>query len=184
MQVHLRAGPARDYPVVAVLGENFPLDVQGCVADYSWCDVIAGQSRGWVYAGNIRYPYRGNYVPLNSYGEVIGIGVLGFMLGDYWGSYYRDRPWYGDPRWSHRPAPLLRARPRPQIHPMPGAGPGAPWPGRPGPGAQAPGVPHVRPLPGAAQPRPSPPQRQPGQSHGAPHGGTQRREGGGPGHQR
>ena len=39
----------------------------------------------------------------------IGIGIIGFMLYDYWGDQYRDRPWYHDrDRWAHRPHPAPR----------------------------------------------------------------------------
>jgi uncharacterized protein YraI len=113
---NLRAGPAPDYPVVAVLPAGFAVGVQGCLPDYTWCDVIAGQSRGWMWAGNINYYYQNSYVPLLNYGPVIGIGALTFFLGDYWGSHYRDRPFYRDrDRWEHRNfvQPSPRA-PRPQ----------------------------------------------------------------------
>jgi uncharacterized protein YraI len=100
---NLRAGPATDYPVVAVLPPGFALAVQGCLPDYTWCDVIAGQSRGWMAAGNINYYYQNSYVPLSNYGAVLGIGALAFVLNDYWGSHYRDRPFYRDrSRWEGR----------------------------------------------------------------------------------
>ena len=100
---NLRAGPATDYPVVAVLPAGFALAVQGCLPEYTWCDVIAGQSRGWMAAGNINYYYQNSYVPLSSYGAILGIGALGFVLNDYWGSHYRDRPFYRDrSHWEHR----------------------------------------------------------------------------------
>jgi uncharacterized protein YraI len=100
---NLRAGPATDYPVIAVLPAGFALAVQGCLPEYTWCDVIAGQSRGWMSAGNINYYYQNSYVPLNNYGAAIGIGLLGFVLGDYWSDNYRDRPFYRDRRrWEGR----------------------------------------------------------------------------------
>lgn len=100
---NLRAGPATDYPIIAVLPAGFPLSVQGCLPEYTWCDVLAGQSRGWMAAGNINYYYQNSYVPLSEYGPAIGIGALSFFLGDYWGSHYRDRPFYRDrDRWERR----------------------------------------------------------------------------------
>jgi uncharacterized protein YraI len=112
--VNVRAGPGSEYPIVAVLGEGFPLAVQGCTEDYRWCDIVAGPNRGWVYGGNISYAYQNNYVPLINYGSVIGIGVLGFALNDYWGHHYRDRPWYGDRdrnHWRRYEAPRYVAPP-------------------------------------------------------------------------
>ena len=43
--VNLRAGPARDYPVVAVVALGAPLEVLGCLNGYTWCDAIAGPYR-------------------------------------------------------------------------------------------------------------------------------------------
>ncbi|MFC5497367.1 SH3 domain-containing protein [Caenimonas terrae] len=153
--IHLRAGPARDYPVVAIVPAGVELQVQGCLPNYSWCDVLAGPNRGWVYAGNISYPYQGARVPVLTYGAVIGIGVLGFVINDYWHDYYRGRPWYGDrDRWIHRPhlrpAPLPRPFPpphgvRPEHPRLPqpaapiGAHPPLGAPHRPGPPPRAPG---------------------------------------------
>lgn len=93
---NLRAGPATDYPIVAVLPPGFAIGVQGCLSDYTWCDVIAGSSRGWMWAGNISYYYQQRYVPLQEYAPLIGIGALAFILNDYWGDHYRDRPFYRD----------------------------------------------------------------------------------------
>ena len=103
--VNLRAGPARDYPLVARLGPGTPLAVQGCTAGFGWCDVIApADVHGWIYAGNIAYPYQSAEVPILNYGAVIGFPIISFMIGDYWGQYYRNRPWYGhESRWRDRP---------------------------------------------------------------------------------
>jgi uncharacterized protein YraI len=117
--VNLRAGPARDYPIVAIIPSGYQIALQGCLADYTWCDVLAGPSRGWIYAGNINYAYQNTYVPVLNYGPIIGIGVRGFVLDDYWGRHYHDRPWYGErQRWIHRrtvPAPPPRFNP-PERH--------------------------------------------------------------------
>jgi uncharacterized protein YraI len=97
-QVNLRAGPGMEYP--------------GCVADYRWCDVEAGPSRGWVYGGNIVYPYQGSNVPVISYGAMIGIGILAYSVTSYWDQHYIGRPWYPQrQRWIHRPPPPPHARP-------------------------------------------------------------------------
>lgn len=116
--VNLRAGPARDYPLVARLGPGTPLAVQGCTEGFGWCDVIAPSDvRGWIFAGNIAYPYENADVPVLNYGAVIGFPIITFMIGDYWGQYYRNRPWYGnESRWRDRP-PVFR----PRGH-MPGRG--------------------------------------------------------------
>jgi uncharacterized protein YraI len=145
--VHMRAGPRRDYPVVAILPANAQVTVQGCLADYSWCDVIAPAVRGWVWAGNLAYLYQNAPVPLIEYGPRIGIVVVPFLLAAYWDRFYRDRPWYRDrDRWVHAPRPpraVSPARPAPRAAPAPRHAP--PRSAQPAPKPRAPQHPKPRP---------------------------------------
>jgi uncharacterized protein YraI len=167
---HVRAGPAREYPLVLQLPPNVPLQVQGCLSDYSWCDVIApDNNRGWIWGGNLIYPYQNSGVPVLQYGATIGLPIVTFALGSYWGSYYRGRPFYRDqPRWDgwarqHRPSfrppppphrpdfrppggPGVRPGPPPGVRPPPRPGPQRPPEGRPGP-ERPPGGGGMRPGP-------------------------------------
>ncbi len=132
--VNLRAGPARDYPVVAIVPQGTGLEVHGCLSDYAWCDVMAGPYRGWVYAGNIDYAYQGGYVPLLSYGPQLGIAIIGFVLFDYWNRFYVNQPFFRDrAHWEHR-APYVPRRLPQRAPPAPPAGllppPGARPPAR------------------------------------------------------
>jgi len=149
--VNMRAGPARDYPVVAILPSGVAMSVEACLDDYRWCDVVVGPNRGWVYAGNIVYPYQGEYVPLISYGAALGIGVTAFFVGSYWDSYYAGSPWYPQRNyWIARPWPGYRPGGYP---PRPGYRPPGGYPQPPGfrpPGGQPP-PPGSRP-PGAQPP--------------------------------
>jgi uncharacterized protein YraI len=159
--VDLFAGPSDAYPVVTELGPNVPVTVMGCVSDYSWCDVALPGLRGWVYGDYLSYPYQGAYVPLTGYGAVIGLPIVTFSVGAYWGSFYRDRPWYGDrDRWAHEPPPRRGRPPEPQYHggpgrplPPPGGGARPPYNGGPAPGASRP------PEPGRAPGNQAPPER-------------------------
>ncbi len=189
--VHLRAGPGSDYPVVATLAPGLQLLVQGCVPDYVWCDVVVGPNRGWVYAGSINYYYQNSYVPLLSYGAVIGIGVFPFVLHDYWGRYYYNRPWYGDRyRWERGgdhdrgdrgglpgaridpPAPAPWPRQSPPypgyVAPRHGMPPGARAQPQPVPAPAPAQTPWPRPLPSVAPVQPQPPGVQPPRSAGPP----------------
>lgn len=106
---NLRAGPGANYPVVAQLRPGVTVDVQGCTAGYQWCDVLlpGGGLRGWVFARSLSAPYQGQPVPLTNYGATIGIPLITFAIGTYWGAHYRDRPFYREPRyWGGRPPPL------------------------------------------------------------------------------
>jgi uncharacterized protein YraI len=97
------AGPGNDYPIVARLAPGVAVRVQGCLSDYSWCDVTFGGNRGWVYAGELGYAYDNRRVPIVDYGPRIGLPIVTFSLGNYWDHYYRGRPWYRErDHWEHR----------------------------------------------------------------------------------
>ncbi|MGJ3702576.1 SH3 domain-containing protein [Variovorax sp. AFSI2.2] len=197
--VNLRAGPSGDYPLVARLAPGQPLDVIGCTGGYSWCDVVLPDGgRGWVWARSLDYAYQERRVPLATYGAVIGVPIVTFVIGSYWADYYRDRPWYGERRWwggRPPPPPVPGWQPpppvRPAWQPKPWPGPGfkpQPAPGvrpQPGPGYRAPHPgPGYRPPadPGFKPPRPQPAIR-PGPPPGQPqmHQGGGRPDGGGGG---
>ena len=105
--VNLRAGPATNYPVVAVVGSGQNFEVLGCTQGYGWCDVVMPDGlRGWIYSAAIDYAYQQERVPLATYGAAIGIPIVGFAIANYWGNNYRDRSWYDDRRWwGNRPPP-------------------------------------------------------------------------------
>jgi uncharacterized protein YraI len=142
--MNVRAGPDREYPLVAQLGPGAPVDVRGCLSDWSWCDVSFDGNRGWVYAGGLSFVYQGARVPLYSYGPQLGLPIITFSLGTYWNQYYRGRPWYGQrDTWAHRRMPPHMRPPgrpgmapmqRPQERPMPRTHMG----GRPTPHEQPP----------------------------------------------
>lgn len=119
--MNVRAGPDRTYPLVAQVGPGAPLDVHGCLSDWSWCDVSFDDNRGWVYAGSLSFVYQGERVPLYSYGPSLGLPIVTFTLGAYWDDYYRGRPWYAQrSSWAHRRLPPHMGPPgRPHAGPPP-----------------------------------------------------------------
>ena len=142
--VNMLAGPDPQYPLIYTLDAGTPVDVQGCTEGWQWCDVIAGGSRGWVAGPYIEYLYNNLPVFVSDYGARIGIPVVSFAIGAYWGRYYINRPFYRDrTRWYARPIPVRPfPGPRPPIRPWPGQRP------TPGPG--------YRPRPPAGNRPPSP----------------------------
>jgi uncharacterized protein YraI len=138
--VNLRAGPSRDYELVAQAPAGVPVDVYGCVDDWTWCDVSLGDDRGWVYAGNLVYPYQNRRVVILGNGPLFGFPIVTFSVGSYWDNYYRGRPWYSRRSyWAARPAParaivLPGSRPsgvRTQTYRSPGVAPQAARSSRP-----------------------------------------------------
>ena len=112
----LRAGPARDYPTVGRVGSGESLVVHGCLARYAWCDVSASGERGWYPGRRIALERDGRRVVLPSVASAVGLSIVGFALGDYWGAHYRGRSWYEDRRWRRGPRdhrPPYGAGPRP-----------------------------------------------------------------------
>jgi uncharacterized protein YraI len=106
--VNLRAGPSRDYPVVEQLPAGEPVEVNGCLDDWTWCDVSVGNDRGWVTSRNLDSSYQNRRVVIYGNGPMFGFPIVGFSVGNYWDTYYRGRPWYsrrsywvGQPQSSH-----------------------------------------------------------------------------------
>lgn len=153
-ELHLRAGPDMDYPLVAILGPGIQVIVQGCLADYRWCDVSYGPTRGWVHGMGLQVPLHDRWEPLPTAAAVVGVGVLAFVLHDYWRDHYRDRHWYRDrDRW---------VRPPPHPHPPPPR----PWPhGQRPPAYEPPPHRHAVPVP-AHPPGYSPPRLAAPDPHG------------------
>lgn len=151
----LRAGPDRDYPRVARIPPGTPVEVIGCLDDWAWCDIIVGPDRGWVWSGNLVYPYGDHRVRIIEIGPDIGLPIVRFTFGPYWDSYYRTRPWYSRRYyWSRRPArprrPWVRppnARPRPRP-------PAVARPPVPRPPVARPPRPSVRPARPVKPPKP------------------------------
>ncbi len=117
--VNVRAGPDTSYPAVATLGGGAPVQVMGCLDDWSWCDVGFEDNRGWVYAPYLSYVYQGARVPFYTYAPSFGIPIIGFSIGSYWDRYYRGRSWYGrrdywerrEPRHARPSGPPPRSTP-------------------------------------------------------------------------
>ncbi len=183
--VNLRAGPDVGYPLIEPLDAGTPVEIFGCLDGWTWCDVGVSNARGWAAGPTLQVLYDGQPAYLSQYGAAVGLGFVGFEVGDYWGRYYRNRPFYGErdrfrggpgfgggrgPGFGGGPPGGFRGDPgrgepgrgefaRPAGGPGPQRGPGP----APGPGRGAPGPARGGPAPG--HPAPAHPGGRPDDHH-------------------
>jgi len=151
--VNLRAGPDRSFPLVSWLQAGTPVNVVGCLNGWHWCDVAVGFNRGWVYGRFLSIPFGNQPVLIMNSGPRVGVPVITFSVGPYWGAHYRNRSWVNQPPPpGFRPPPPGRPPPpRPPPARPPSAAPPSARPpsgGQPPPGARPPSAQPPAPLPG------------------------------------
>ncbi len=115
--VNHRTGPDTEFPSMGVIPEGTAVDIRGCLRDESWCDVIAGGNRGWVFSEYLALSRRGAYVPVPDIGlSAASIPIVAFAAATYWGQHYRGRPWFKErDRWvAYKPRPRAGWRAPPQ----------------------------------------------------------------------
>jgi uncharacterized protein YraI len=102
--IGLQAGPDTEYPLIEELSAGTTVTVEGCVAGWTWCDVVVSNGdRGWVPGTFLEETYGGQRVVLIDYGPRIGIPVVSFSLGVYWDRHYHSRPFYSQrQQWETR----------------------------------------------------------------------------------
>jgi uncharacterized protein YraI len=53
--LNLRAGPGPAYPVIVTIPTNAIVNIYGCDAALTWCDIDFNGNRGWSYAAYLTY---------------------------------------------------------------------------------------------------------------------------------
>jgi uncharacterized protein YraI len=92
--VHMRAGPGTYFPVIDTVPDGADITINGCLADYDWCDVGWAGERGWISAAYLQFVYDGRPVLLPDYAVAAGFPIVTFSLEPYWRHYYRHRHFY------------------------------------------------------------------------------------------
>lgn len=106
--VNVRSGPDRSLPNVTWLVSGTRVTVVGCVANWSWCDVVSGRDRGWVYSRYLSVPFQGSSRFILNEGPRLGLPVIDFALGAYWDEHYASKRFFPQKakwqtRWDRRP---------------------------------------------------------------------------------
>ncbi len=102
--IHLRAGPGWDFPLIADVRAGTQISVVGCTTGWQWCDVVVFRDRGWMPGNYIQSDYQGQRAPVLTYGARIGLPIVSFEISNYWDTYYRGRPFYRERgRWDRNP---------------------------------------------------------------------------------
>ncbi len=116
--VDVFAGPSSEFPPIAELPPGTQVQLAGCLSDWSWCDVIFANDRGWVYAGDLGYPYQGDRIVIIENGPRLRLPTVTFSIDNYWSAHYRSRPWFGErQQWAGRVhVEANRGGPPPQGH--------------------------------------------------------------------
>ncbi|MDI4667019.1 SH3 domain-containing protein, partial [Xanthobacter autotrophicus] len=98
--VNIRTGPDTEFPSLGVIPEGSPLEIEGCLQDESWCDVVWQDYRGWVYSEYLGFEQQGRTAVLPDWGlAAVGVPVVAFAASQYWNQYYVGRPYYVNQPW-------------------------------------------------------------------------------------
>ena len=103
--VNVRTGPGTQYLAITTAPAGSGVDILGCMAGRSWCDIVLGNLRGWVSG---RYVQEGGAV-VQQYvvpRYVAPSPVVSFSFG---------RTWYDDD-WGYRDRSRYRHRDRDDHH--------------------------------------------------------------------
>jgi uncharacterized protein YraI len=84
-RLEIKAGPDDDYPTVGVVRQGSKLTINGCLRDWTWCDVTAMRNRGWVEGRSIQAYERGRRI---AYGAPWTVPLLSFTFSSYWDINY------------------------------------------------------------------------------------------------
>src|SRR5436305_1271790 len=82
----MRAGPDMGFPAVAMLRRGADVEIHGCLANRSWCDVEFRGDRGWLPANALLGESTRGREPVTTMN--IDLGTQRFNLDEYWDTNY------------------------------------------------------------------------------------------------
>ncbi len=117
-QLEIKAGPDDRYPTVGTVRTDTRLEINGCLRNWSWCDVSSQRVRGWVRGRDVQVDRGGNRI---NWGSPWNVPQSDFDFDTYWDNNYRGQQFYGERnRWQRvSPGDMPLSR---DMGPPPGRG--------------------------------------------------------------
>lgn len=78
---NMREGPGTQYHVIARVRGDSRVDVVGCLKDFSWCDAIVEDIRGWISTTRLEFVHAERRVPLWSFYTFFNVPIIGDSSG-------------------------------------------------------------------------------------------------------
>lgn len=96
-RLEIKAGPGDGYPTVGFARYDTRLEINGCLRNWTWCDVTTQRARGWVKGHDIQAESRGRRI---EYGAPWNVPRFEFNFNSYWNDHYRGEQFYRErDRW-------------------------------------------------------------------------------------
>lgn len=92
-RLEIKAGPDARYPTVGFARYDTPLEINGCLRNWTWCDVTTRRTRGWVQGRDIQAASNGRRM---EYGTPWNVPQSDFDFDNYWDNNYRGQQFYRD----------------------------------------------------------------------------------------
>ncbi|HZD92285.1 MAG TPA: SH3 domain-containing protein [Pseudolabrys sp.] len=99
--VHMRAGPSTNFPIITTVNGGARVHIHGCLQSYNWCDVSWQGDRGWIYGRYLQFAYNNRRVLVPLYGARVNLPVVSFSVDTYWRLHYRHRGFYSRRHYWH-----------------------------------------------------------------------------------
>jgi uncharacterized protein YraI len=76
--LNMRAGPGSQYPIVATIEGNSPMQIHGCLSEARWCQVHWQGHEGWSYSEYLAITETGEQIFVPQARTVMDIPIIAF----------------------------------------------------------------------------------------------------------